>query len=776
MKKLLLLLVAALMASSVSAGVVDEAAAKRKAQKFLTERATAELRKANPGSKAVATNVKVELVETRTTADGTPALYTFNARDGKGFVMIPANDVYGEVLGFSATGTIDPENMPPALEALLTRFAANASDDGWYKVPYYERDTLLLHPIDSMKPLVQTRWSQGAPYNLQTPTFLFYNTGDGTYDMHGAPTGCVGTAMAQLLYWHHYNNGISFDVTSTVPSYTTKIDFSDDSVINKLDTDPATLAELQSKQYNAEFDWANKKLTVYELAPTAFEWDKMQLTYDDNSDSIARLAVAKLMRYCGQAIKMDYAPDGSSSFTRKLCHGLNEYFNIEGYKAYYYYGRHFLFQDFQAKVMYEVATKGRPVVLGGVGSAGHEFVLDGVGYLQENSQDVCYHFNWGWSGVSDGWFRMELLNPGLGNGSNINFSEELDLMTLAPNDEQSIHSSDVSTFKSGVAGTSLDDPTLEYKYALTDSMMASLFCLTFTDVAASATIYPVALRIDDSHNAQSTASPVGEPCVFSFDNWEEDTVNVYFQDTHISYSDVMQYMNKNKLDTCMVGYAMSDNGTYKVLSGELYAFYFIATANRDSVIIRPNVWNVGEQTLDSISVEIDEDNNYTVSIRALRLQNIIPKPVGATWRVSCDVDIYDGAAEDTGNSIMPLDDDDDDDENLIVSQSASYQGYLTGNKLLYVCFPSQARVWKEPLADVTEQDTVRFTVTAENRQVIYRETMSLKDLFKQTALDDVTIVPVTIVDDAIYDLNGRRLPVAPEQGVYIRGGKKYLTR
>jgi len=775
MKKILLLLVAALMASSISAGVVDEAAAKRKAQKFLTERATAELRKANPGSKAVATNVKVELVETRTTADGTPALYTFNARDGKGFVMIPANDVYGEVLGFSATGTIDPENMPPALEALLTRFAANASDDGWYNMPFSQRDTLLLHPVDSIAPMVKTKWSQLLPYNWQAPTYWSYNQESNNFVVNNMPTGCVATAMAQLLYWHHYTNGISFDVTSQLPEYQNDIIIEDTQYVPewlKEDTYDK-IKTLQDSAYKCTYDWDNKKITLLALDPTAFDWDKMTPTYESDviSDQTAGYAVAKLMRYCGQAVKMGYGERGSGSDTENISRALNTYFSQAGYTAYYYNSNDFLFQDYRSKLITEVSK--RPISLGGYGTGGHEFILDGVGYLKANKEDVCFHLNWGWGGFSDGWFRLELLNPK--TKGHDNYSEGTDFVTLAPNDEQSSHSGDATTLTlEQIDSISIEDYTAEYKYPLTDTLAVKFTCTNKSEGANSGKIYPVALRIDDSRNTQSTASPVAAAIDYDFKAWTEDTVGGLQPTVCIKYSDVMAYMNTNKLDTCMVSFAIANNGGYKVIATEQHAYYFIATANRDSVIVRPNIW-LYDNSIDSITTEI-ADGNYTVSYVSLRLQNIVPNPIGGKLGVICKVLITTDKNADSAN-IMPFDDSQQvAAKDTIANQDVSYEGYITGNKLLYVCFPSQQNVWSVPLSNVTAQDSIERIVWAANKQLLYWQKMSLKDFFNTTSIDEVTIVPVTIVDDAIYDLNGRRLMAVPEQGVYIRGGKKYLAR
>ncbi len=70
--------------------------------------------------------------------------------------------------------------------------------------------------------------------------------------------------------------------------------------------------------------------------------------------------------------------------------------------------------------------KGRPVLYGGQGDGGgHAFVLDGY-----TDQDF-FHVNWGWGGISDGWFLIDALNPdalGTGGGTGGGFSKYQHMM------------------------------------------------------------------------------------------------------------------------------------------------------------------------------------------------------------------------------------------------------------------------------------------------------------------------------------------------------------
>nr|AEJ07507.1 hypothetical protein [Streptococcus pyogenes] len=68
-------------------------------------------------------------------------------------------------------------------------------------------------------------------------------------------------------------------------------------------------------------------------------------------------------------------------------------------------------QDWEAQIDKEL-SQNQPVYYQGVGKVGgHAFVIDGADGRN------FYHVNWGWGGVSDGFFRLDALNPSaLGTG------------------------------------------------------------------------------------------------------------------------------------------------------------------------------------------------------------------------------------------------------------------------------------------------------------------------------------------------------------------------
>ena len=268
-----------------------------------------------------------------------------NVPAGTGFTI----KVDGHVVAFSDEGHFDADNMPPAVE-------------GWLAA--MEHEALLLQRGEAtphraprragnIEPLMTTRWGQRLPFNLMTPE---YDEG-----AHCA-TGCVATAMAQILkYW-------SANIeTKEIPGYTTE-----------------TLG-----------------LQLEALPPTTFDYHLMNDAYDDMFDkSASAYAVAKLMRYCGQAAEMDYDVY-SGAYT--VGSYLAQYF---GFSADYEDKDHWTHLIDWDDLIYEELEAGRPMLYSGkkMSGAGHVFVVDGY-------KDGYFHINWGWDGNNNGYYKLTLANP-----------------------------------------------------------------------------------------------------------------------------------------------------------------------------------------------------------------------------------------------------------------------------------------------------------------------------------------------------------------------------
>ena len=287
-----------------------------------------------------------------TTGEAHAAYYVFN-NTVNGFVIVAGDDRAPAVLGYSDKGTFDAANIPEGLQELLEGYTAQitALNKGGQSVK-------LNSSGEAISPMLTSAWSQNAPYNTLLPMVT---------DTKRAVAGCVGTAMAQIMYYWKYPT----QVTTTLPEYTTQ-----------------TLG-----------------IFMPALEPVEFNWEAMQDTYlSTDTESEEALAAAQLTLYCDQAIQMNFLYNSSSGYTNRIPNVISTYF---GYKASAHceYRENYSTQSWNDFVYNELA-EGRPVVYSGSkASSGHAFICDGY------DGEGMFHINWGWDGMSNGYFLLNVLNP-----------------------------------------------------------------------------------------------------------------------------------------------------------------------------------------------------------------------------------------------------------------------------------------------------------------------------------------------------------------------------
>ena len=315
----------------------------------------------------------LRLVYTAAEQDGktpqTQYLYVFGRGKSQGFVIVSSDSRAKEILGYADAGSFDPNNMPDNLQYWFAMYEkeleqlANTPEGDFQiatqpaapttKAPLYEA---------SVAPLIQTKWNQGNPYNLKIPL----------YDGQRPVSGCVATAMAQIMKYHEWP-----DMGTGSHSYTH-----------------------QGITHTASFE------------TTAYEWTKMQRIYSSAASDEQKNAVATLMYHCGVAVNMSYGVAASGAYSSNVPAALKTYFDYDPSLTY-------LLRDTYthaewAEIIKIELTAGRPLYYGGHGNyGGHAFVCDG--YDAEGK----FHFNWGWGGISDGYFELSALDPldlGIGGG------------------------------------------------------------------------------------------------------------------------------------------------------------------------------------------------------------------------------------------------------------------------------------------------------------------------------------------------------------------------
>ena len=292
--------------------------------------------------------------------DSDPVIYAFNVDHDGGFVITSGDDAAIPVLGYCEQGSFDGENLPPNLQEWLDGYAEEIVL--WRKVGVNAIKTTsasVPSTKESVDVLLTSKWGQDSPFNNQC-----------IFNGVRCVTGCVATAMAQVMYYW---------------ATTGK-----DGEVFRPGSPALEADETVTYKYNVEaLD-----------AIDSFDWDNMTDDEPKTAESIA--AVAQLMRYCGQALRTDYTNGNSSAVTMNVLPSLKKNFR-------YNLGINMIYpntndDDAWCDRIYKDLFNGMPVMMSG---GNHAFVCDG--YDAENDQ---FHFNWGWNGRYDGWFAMDALNPG----------------------------------------------------------------------------------------------------------------------------------------------------------------------------------------------------------------------------------------------------------------------------------------------------------------------------------------------------------------------------
>lgn len=178
-------------------------------------------------------------------------------------------------------------------------------------------------------------------------------------------TGCVATAIGMVLY-HLAKKGYRRGCLPTKPYTTTKYKYS---------------------------------VTAMPSMPM-FDWDNM--TDEKPTTTKGKSAVAVLMEYCGKSVKADYGYSATSAPMANVAPALRDFFGLGDARRL----QNLSNATLKAEIIAEL-QKGNPVIMCGSGANEcHCFVCDGY-----RSSDDMMHFNWGWNGDGNGWFKLTALNP-----------------------------------------------------------------------------------------------------------------------------------------------------------------------------------------------------------------------------------------------------------------------------------------------------------------------------------------------------------------------------
>ena len=372
MKRLSISILTLCLAVTATAGPVSKQAALYSAQAYMLAK-----------GKTIDTSKKpfrARMATVQATDEETPYYYVFNAGGDGGYVIVSADDRTESILGYVEQGSFDPDNIPENMRSWLQFYADqikyivdNDIQPGSPKLKARNRVQATKHSIPE---LLSTRWNQGHPYNLTCP--LYYKE-DGTQAYPAS--GCVATAMAQVVNYYKFPERLKAVIPAHSCTYTLK-------------------------------DGTKKTVNLRAIPRnTVIDWDNMHDTYDCNDShdhDRADTAVANLVLYCGQGVKMGYGASSGAvtGYSRDF------FVNIFGYdKSAFWAGRGDYTIDQWFNMIYDELEAGYPVLFAGHSSGGgHAFVLDGF------DGDNLFHVNWGWGGGSNGYFLVSILNPGDNSG------------------------------------------------------------------------------------------------------------------------------------------------------------------------------------------------------------------------------------------------------------------------------------------------------------------------------------------------------------------------
>ena len=289
-------------------------------------------------------------------------LYLFTCPQG-GWIVVSADDCAHPVVAYSVTGTFNPQQMPAAMQNIMDEYNREIAYIATVRGPRNEEwrqiesgnyvFTSTKDDESEVGPLLTTAWFQRSPYNMLCPS--------------GCMTGCVATAMAQVLkYWNYPAFGEGSH------SYT------DDTGYGPLSAD---------------------------FGNTRYDWTHMPDRLTSSSSSVEKNAVATLMYHCGVSVNMHYNVAESGSTNVRALDAFKTYFRYNSNLRYLSKGQRSN-EEWTDTLIAELRHH-RPILYGGSGPAGgHSFVCDGF-----NAQRFL-HFNLGEAGEGDGYYRIGAINYG----------------------------------------------------------------------------------------------------------------------------------------------------------------------------------------------------------------------------------------------------------------------------------------------------------------------------------------------------------------------------
>lgn len=306
---------------------------------------------------------------------GDTLLYVFNSESS--YVVISGDKRVPPVLAFSDHQRFNEEDVIPPVQMWLDNYSRQLSalkqQPAGPKAINPAWQTLLLgkSPFkdgSSVSPLMKSHWGQGTFYNYYCPR-------DFAGENYHVVTGCVATAMAQLIYYYRFP-----------------------------ETGIGTYSYLDSTYGVQSADYGN---TVYDYSAMCDE------------PTAINPAISTLMHHCGVGVDMVYGPDGSGMYNHSAARVLRTFFKFSPETEYVF--RDSTNLDWDSLIVTHL-HRNMPLYYAGWSNPnvnGHGFICDGYKMVDSN---YYYHFNFGWDGSYDGYFYTNAMNL---VGTHFNLAQEL---------------------------------------------------------------------------------------------------------------------------------------------------------------------------------------------------------------------------------------------------------------------------------------------------------------------------------------------------------------
>ncbi len=312
-------------------------------------------------------------------SDNLPLFYVFNGEHA--FVVVPAERNMPPVLAYSTRNTFHIDSIAPAMNMWLESYRRQIMAIRTTGESPETSEKGIAGTVEEVEPMMESRWGQGIPYNFFCPK-------DDKGKNERCVTGCVATAMAQLMYYFRWPE-------SGTGSY---------------------------------------RYTHDKYGPISADFGNSRYEYHKMCDRPAHInaAISLLCHHSGVAVDMVYGPNASGMYNHKAAYALRTFFKYNPKTQYIFRDSNGMAHDSlhptPAPLDWDsvvVAHLKRHIPLYYAGwskpwTDGHGFICDGY---QKDSNGRCYfHFNFGWEGNSDGYFYTGSLSPG---SYNFNLAQEI---------------------------------------------------------------------------------------------------------------------------------------------------------------------------------------------------------------------------------------------------------------------------------------------------------------------------------------------------------------